>query len=111
MAVKDTDVGEFFSDLEAGIFEQKLGRSLSEVAQGVIATKKGGKVVITLSITPIGASQQVKVASKLDYKIPTNSGSMSEDMSADTPLYVGVNGQMTMFSKDQSDMFNHKEKN
>jgi len=84
-----TDVGQFFSELDAGVFEEKLSRQLSEVAGAVIDHGKPGKVTITLDMTAIGSSSQVKVAHKLTYSRPTSKGKVSEENMTETPMHVG----------------------
>lgn len=65
MSAKQTDAPQFISDLSGGNFAQGLGIALTEVAQGVVATGKKGKVQITLDIARIGDSNQVKIAHTL----------------------------------------------
>ena len=48
--MKATDVKNFIGDLNAGVFEQQLGRALSDVASGVITHGKKGQVKITLDL-------------------------------------------------------------
>lgn len=90
--MKPADVSEFFNSLNSGVFVQQVGRALSDVGAGVIEHGKKGRVVITLELSQIGESNQVKVSHKLDYVQPTKRGSKREDTALDTPMYVTPDG-------------------
>lgn len=108
--MKATDANEFLNSLNAGVFAQQLGRALSDVGAGVVDHGKKGKVTITLELSRIGESNQVKVNHKLDYTVPTKRGTKREDTTLDTPMYVTENGielfqtnpTDQMFSRDQA---------
>ncbi len=100
-----TKVDQFISDLDGGVFEEKLSRILSEVAEAVINQGKLGTVDIKLTIKQIGNSHQVTVDHKLAYKRPTARGSVSEDNQTSTPMHVGVNGKLTFFAENQGQIF------
>lgn len=108
--MKATDANEFLNSLNAGVFAQQLGRALSDVGAGVVDHGKKGKVTITLELSQIGESNQVKVNHKLDYTVPTKRGTKREDTTLDTPMYVTANGielfqtnpTDQMFSRDQA---------
>lgn len=108
--MKATDANEFLNSLNAGVFAQQLGRALSDVGAGVVDHGKKGKVTITLELSQIGESNQVKVNHKLDYTVPTKRGTKREDTTLDTPMYVTPNGielfqtnpTDQMFSRDQA---------
>ncbi|MCY1200472.1 hypothetical protein D9M69_379240 [compost metagenome] len=97
--MKATDIADFFSSLNAGVFAQQVGAALSEVGGGVVDHGKKGKVVITLELSQIGESNQVKINHKLDYLVPTKRGSRREDTALDTPMYVTANG-LELFQTD-----------
>ena len=103
--MKNTDVSKFISDLDAGVFEEKLGAILSEVASSVVDQEKGGKVNIALSFKKINGSCQVIVEHKLSYSLPTKRGSRSEEDKTSTPLHVGVGGVLSFFPEAQVSMF------
>lgn len=94
-----TDVKNFIGDLNAGVFEQQLGRALSDVASGVITHGKKGQVKITLDLKQIGDSDQVEIMHKLDYTQPTKRGSRREDTAVATPMYVSNQG-LSLFRTD-----------
>lgn len=48
MNERQTNVANFISDLDGGVFEQKYGAILSDVALGVNNTNKKGKVIIEI---------------------------------------------------------------
>ncbi len=105
-----TNIPEFFTDLDGGVFEAKLSRALSDVAAGVIDHEKSGKIVITLKIKRVGNSQQVMINHNLNYVRPTNCGDISENNETQTPMYVGEKGEMTYFLKNQGQMFEKMRK-
>lgn len=104
----ETNVTEFICDLDGGVFEQKLGHILSEVAGAVVdhgEKGKSGQVQITLDIKRIGQSAQVEVKHKLAYNRPTMHGKSSEEEQLMTPMYVGVGGKLTFFPEGQDQLF------
>lgn len=107
--MKPTDTNEFFDELNAGVFASQLGHALSEVASGVVDHGRKGKVVITLDMSRIGESSQVKIAHKLDYVVPTKRGSKREDTTTDTPMHVGSGGRLTLFPERHDQMFTRED--
>lgn len=103
-----TDVQQFIDELDAGNFQDKLGKILSAVAAGVIDHDRAGKVTITLDMRRIGTSHQVAINHKLQYTKPTMRGKASEEESTQTPMYVGKGGSMTLFPPNQKQMFDKK---
>ena len=104
-----TNVSTFFTDLDAGVFEEKLSRVLSEVAGAVIDHDRQGEVTIKLTMKRIGNSHQVGIKHKLHYKRPTNKGQVTEDNTTETPMYVGARGSLSLFPESQTSMFNQKQ--
>lgn len=102
---EETNPSELIEDLDGGVFAQKIGAALSQVAGGVVEHGRKGRVSITLDLERIGNSSQVKCAHKLTYKQPTSKGAVSEDNTTETPLYVNAGGELTLFPKDQGQMF------
>lgn len=100
-----TNVTEFFSDLDGGVFEQKLARALSDAAGSVIDHDKKGGVTIDLKFRRIGNSYQVAVSHKLTVTRPTQNGEASEKNTTETPLHVGTGGRLTLFPENQEQMF------
>lgn len=104
--MKATNVQEFLNDLDGGVMNEALASILSDVA---FAVRNGdsrikGRVNISLSFERFG-DEQVMITSKLDFKKPTNKGSISEDRESQTPMFVNKGGELTLFRKDQEDMF------
>lgn len=104
-----TNTSEFINDLDGGVFEQKLGHVLSEVAAGVIDHNVQGKVVITLDLKRIGKSYQVEIKHKLSYKKPTSKGDISENNTTITPMYVGDGGKLSLFPEGQEQLFTKRD--
>ena len=97
---KPTELTRFIGNLGGGSIEQMLAQIISDVADGVITTGKKGEATLKLSFSQIGESRQVKVEHKLTYKEPTRKGSRSEEHTTDTPMYVNLNGTVTMTRED-----------
>lgn len=94
-----TNVQDFISELGAGVFENKLAHTLSEVAAGTVlhgdkSTK--GKVVIEITMTPVGDHDQLILSHKLAMSVPTKRGKRSEEDTTETPMFVGKGGMMTV---------------
>lgn len=104
-----TDTNEFLNELNGGAFASQIGFALSEVASGVVTFGKAGKLVITLDISQIGDSHMVKVKHKLDFKVPTNRGTRSENTTLDTPMNVGEGGRVTLFQEKHDQLFSRDE--
>lgn len=102
---RSTNVSDMFGELDAGVFEQKLARSLSEVALGVVTTGKKGKVVVTFDMAQIANSSQVNLQHSLKYIKPTGNGKVTEENTTATPLHVGVGGKLTLFPDTQEKLF------
>lgn len=102
---KSTDLSEFFSDLEAGVFEQKIARAVSEVASGVIEHSRKGKLTITLDFRRVGNGSQVGIIHKLTYQKPTLRGKLTEDNVSETTMHVSPKGDVTLFPINQGQMF------
>jgi hypothetical protein len=106
--MKATDTSEFINSLNAGVFADQVGRAISDVAAGVVDHGKKGKVVISLELSRIGESNQVKINHKLDYTAPTKRGSKREDTALDTPMYVTQDG-VVLFQTNPTDQLFKKE--
>jgi len=103
-----TNTSEFFSDLYAGVFDEKLSQALSDVAAGVIDNHAKGSVTIKFDLTQVGASNTVKIKHELKYTKPTINGDVTERDITETPMYVGTGGKMTLFPEDQSQLFDKR---
>ena len=98
MSIKPTDVNDFFDELGAGVFKQKLAHVLSEVAAGVIAYgggKRKGKVTIELSIAQLGENEQLLINQKLAFELPLKRGKRMETDVTDSAFFVGIGGEIT----------------
>lgn len=103
-----TNVEQFVTDLDGGVFAEKLSNVLSEVAAASIDHGKKGKVTIELTIGRIGTSYQVQVDHVLKYERPTARGDVKERNRTSTPMHVGKGGAMSFFPEDQGAMFTKK---
>jgi len=106
---KTFDVADILGDLDAGVFQRKVSRALSDTAMAV-TTQDGkarkGKVTITFDIVRLSDNgNQVNVVHSLNYSLPTRRGKKSETDASETPLYVGPAGVLTMLPFKQTELF------
>lgn len=111
-----TDTLEILQDLDGGNFLEKLNRALTEVAGGVMDQKVKGKIVISMEMSPIGASAQVNVVHNLDYTLPTDYGSVRETDKTSTVMQVHTGGKLSFEPENQVPLFDrrgetHRERN
>lgn len=100
-----TDLATILDDLNGGVFAEQVGRALSDVAAGTVANGdkgKAGEVVIKFKLRRIGESSQVAVKHTLSYVRPTSKGKVTEEVSNETPMYVGRGGKMTLVPDAQT---------
>ena len=102
-----TDVQQFIADLDGGVFEQKIGIALSDVAAGAVDFNNVGEVTVKFKIKRIDNSAAVVVAHSITQKRPTSHGDRSETDNTSTPMYIGAGGKMTIYpmGADTKDMF------
>tara|TARA_R100001143_G_scaffold62506_1_gene65980 strand:- start:1921 stop:2271 length:351 start_codon:yes stop_codon:yes gene_type:complete len=100
-----TDPAEFIGDLDAGVFAEKLGRALSDVALGTVENSKDGSVTVTFKVKRIAESNQVDVSHKIHSKSATLRGFAQEEDTTRTPMHVGRGGRMTLSPENQGDFF------
>lgn len=96
-----TDINALLDDLDAGIFREKLGRTLSDVAAGIIATGKQGKVTVTFTMKQIDDARQISMSHEVSKVEPTAKGKKTEVNITSTPLHVGRGGKLTLFPENQ----------
>ena len=102
---RKTDSEIFLSDLDGGVFKEKLEYILSEVALAVTNTEKKGQVAVIFDFEKIKNSQQVQIGHELKYKKPKERGQITETDKRTTPMHVNRGGRMTFFAEDQTQMF------
>jgi hypothetical protein len=91
-----TDVSEFFTDLDGGIFERKLSIALSQVAAACTDHDKVGEVNIKLSFSQIPGTGQVRCEHTLKFVKPTLDGKSGEEEKRATVLHVGKYGALSL---------------
>lgn len=96
-----TNVEQVLADLDGGVFAQKIGRAMSDVALGTVLTGKAGKVTVTFDMKRIGESSQIEMAHKIAFIKPTDKGKSSEENTTHTPLHVAKGGKLTLFPEEQ----------
>lgn len=95
-----TDVESFITDLEGGLAAQQLSVALSESAAAVVDFDKKGSVTLKLEFEHIKGTRQVRVAHKVSFERPTNTGTASETASGATVLHVSKGGRLTLAQPD-----------
>lgn len=91
-----TDVSEFISDLDGGMFERILSQALSETAAAAVDHGKVAEVNIRFKIERIQGTHQVRLQHDVKFKKPTSMGSASEETSGATVLHVGKYGALSL---------------
>lgn len=104
-AAPTTDAEQILGDLDGGVFAEKMGRAMSDVARGVTDTGKKGRVVVEFNFKQIGESNQVQCDHTIKYLKPTQRGKVTEENTTATPLHVGVNGKLSLFPETQQRLF------
>ncbi len=101
-----TDVGEFISDLDGGMFERMLSKALSDSAAAAVDNDKVSKVTVEYSFTKIPGTSQVQCGHMLKYTCPTSDGKRSEEVKRTTPLHVGKFGRLSLAPANQLEFLN-----
>lgn len=96
-----TDVGEFITDLDGGMFDRKLSIALSQVASATVDHDKAGEVSIKLAFKKIPGTSQVHVTHTMKFSKPTMDGKAGEEESRTTALHVGKFGKLTLAPENQ----------
>ncbi|MBX3653242.1 MAG: hypothetical protein KF686_03595 [Ramlibacter sp.] len=91
-----TDVGEFITDLDGGVFDRKLSIALSQVAAATVDNDKAGEVSIKLTFTRIPGTSQVRCEHTLKFVKPTMDGKAGEEEKRSTVLHVGKFGALSL---------------
>ena len=99
-----SEVADFFGELGAGVFEEKLTRSLKETALACMVNNKTGEISLKFKISPINQSQ-AKITHLITTKAPTLNGEKAEKNSTETHMYVNTGGKMSLFPENQTQMF------
>lgn len=91
-----TDVGEFITDLDGGVFDRKLSIALSQVAAATVDNDKTGEVTVKLTFQRIPGTSQVRCEHTLKYVKPTMDGKAGEEEKRSTVLHVGKFGALSL---------------
>ena len=100
-----TDVGEFITDLDAGMLDRKLSIALSQVAAASVDHDKVGKVTLEFTFKRIPGTTQVHCEHLLKFSKPTADGKAGEEEKRTTPLHVGKYGRLSLSPENQLDIF------
>ena len=96
-----TDVGEFITDLDGGVFDRKLSIALSQVAAAVVDHNKVGEVNLKFSFKKIPGTGQVHCEHQLKFVKPTLDGKAGEEEKRTTALHVGKFGALSLAPANQ----------
>lgn len=96
-----TNVGEFITDLDGGVFDHKLSIALSQVAAATVDNDKTGEVSVKFTFKKIPGTTQVHCEHQLKFTRPTMDGKASEEEKRTTPLHVGKYGSLTLSAPNQ----------
>ncbi|HHN8388120.1 hypothetical protein ABMZ76_00085 [Morganella morganii] len=99
-----TNIPDFFSELDAGIFGNKLSAALNDVAIGTNKNGGTGEVHVIFKFTQ-SDEDRVKISHKLKMVTPTKRGKKSEEDTTETPMWVGKGGKLTILQEDQGQLF------
>ncbi|WP_275272449.1 hypothetical protein [Limnobacter sp. P1] len=91
-----TDVGEFITDLDGGVFDRKLSIALSQVAAAAVDHNKTGEVTVKFTFQRIPGTMQVRCEHALKFSKPTMDGKAMEEESRATVLHVGKFGALSL---------------
>lgn len=91
-----TDVGEFITDLDGGVFDRKLSIALSQVAAAAVDNDKAGEVNIKFTFQRIPGTTQVRCEHTLKFVKPTMDGKAGEEEKRSTVLHVGRFGALSL---------------
>ena len=94
-----TNVDDFIGELNAGLLKQKLAQILSDVAMSTVnfgGKGKKGKVSLVFDFNKVGDNDQVIISCELGFVAQTKRGKKSELDRTDTPMFVGVGGELTI---------------
>ena len=106
MEQKKEQLTTLLEDLDGGVFSQKITASLKEVALGVAAHGKVGKVTVDFSFKRIGESMQVECLHSIKSVRPKAKGRVIEEDATSTPLHVNGQGALSLFPHAQGKLFN-----
>lgn len=103
-----TDIGEFFTDLDGGVFDRKLSIALSQVAAASIDHDKVGEVSVKFTFKKIPGTMQVHCEHLLKFSKPTLDGKAGEEEKRTTPMFVGKFGKLTLAPENQMEFLDRK---
>ena len=101
---RKTNIPDFFSELDAGVFGNKLSAALNDVAIGTNKNGGTGEIHVIFKFTQSDA-EPVKISHKLTMVTPTKRGKKSEEDTTETPMWVGKGGKLTILQEDQGQLF------
>lgn len=104
-ADNSTDVSEFLTDLDAGVFDRRVGIALSNTAAAAMDNGGSGEVVIKFKLKRIDGTHQIKCEHSMKFTHPTSSGKASEETGGATVLHVNKGGKLSLVPESQMKLF------
>ena len=95
-----TEVGNVFSELGAGVFQTEITKALNEIAEKVRefgSFGKQGELNISLKFVPMKDGDQVVITSKLEKKVPAETGHIKQDFNHSTNFYTDANCDLVAY--------------
>lgn len=103
-----TDVGEFITDLDGGMFDRMLSTALSQTAAASVDHDKVGEVTVKFSFKKIPGTAQVHCEHTLKFSSPTADGKRGEEAKRTTALHVGKYGALSLAPANQMAFLDRK---
>ena len=101
-----TDVSEFITDLDGGMFDRMLSKALSDTAAAAVDHDKVGEVTLKFNFKKIPGTAQVHCAHTIKFSCPTEDGKRGEEATRTTALHVGKFGSLSLAPANQMAFFN-----
>lgn len=105
-----TDVSEFLTDLDAGVFERRIGLALSHTAAAAMDHGGSGEVVVKFKLKRIDGTHQIKCEHSMKFSKPTSSGKASEESGGATVLHVNKGGKLSLVPESQMKLFESEKR-
>lgn len=93
-------------ELDAGVFEEKLNRSLRDIALATVTnddSRKRGEVTIKLKMERVKETNQIALSHRIETSRPTPNGKETIHDETSTVLYVNPTGSLTIAPEAQMD--------
>lgn len=100
-------------ELDAGVFEEKLNRSIRDIALATVTnddSRKRGEVTIKLKMERVKETHQISLTHRIETSRPTPNGKEAIHDETNTVLYVNHDGSLTVTPDNQMDFLKNPTK-